>query len=58
MNPWDVKELADGIRYALSMTPLEKLEHHSYATKHVRMHTSQHWAQTFITSLLDTEGKG
>lgn len=43
VNPWDVNQMADAIRYALTMSPEERQEHHSFAVRHVKKHTAQFW---------------
>ncbi|CAN1167286.1 Alpha,alpha-trehalose-phosphate synthase [UDP-forming] 1 [Linum perenne] len=54
VNPWNISDVANSIRYALNMSEdeREKRFHHNYM--HVTTHTSQEWAATFVSELNDT----
>ncbi|CAN1230327.1 Alpha,alpha-trehalose-phosphate synthase [UDP-forming] 1 [Linum grandiflorum] len=57
VNPWNISDVANSIRYALNMSEdeREKRFHHNFM--HVTTHTSQEWAATFVrleTELNDT----
>ncbi|CAN1230323.1 Alpha,alpha-trehalose-phosphate synthase [UDP-forming] 1 [Linum grandiflorum] len=48
VNPWNISDVANSIRYALNMSEdeREKRFHHNFM--HVTTHTSQEWAATFV----------
>ncbi|CAN1230319.1 Alpha,alpha-trehalose-phosphate synthase [UDP-forming] 1 [Linum grandiflorum] len=54
VNPWNISDVANSIRYALNMSEdeREKRFHHNFM--HVTTHTSQEWAATFVSELNDT----
>lgn len=53
INPWNLDETAEAIHRALSMSKAERRSRHDYAMNHIRVHTSQKWAEIFIESLRD-----
>ncbi|XP_071715169.1 alpha,alpha-trehalose-phosphate synthase [UDP-forming] 1-like [Rutidosis leptorrhynchoides] len=54
VNPWNITEVASAIAYALNMPSDEREKRHQYNYMHVTTHTSQEWAETFISELNDT----
>ncbi|XP_071690147.1 alpha,alpha-trehalose-phosphate synthase [UDP-forming] 1-like isoform X2 [Rutidosis leptorrhynchoides] len=54
VNPWNITEVASSIAYALNMPADEREKRHYHNFKHVTTHTSQEWAETFISELNDT----
>ncbi|KAI3495402.1 hypothetical protein L1887_37740 [Cichorium endivia] len=54
VNPWNVTEVASAIAYALNMPSEEREKRHHHNYVHVTTHTSQEWAETFISELNDT----
>lgn len=54
VNPHNVTEVASAIKEALTMPEAEKIERHRSSFSHVSIHTSQAWADTFISELNDT----
>ncbi|KAJ6423519.1 hypothetical protein OIU84_024476 [Salix udensis] len=54
VNPWNITEVADSIRQALTMTPEEREKRHQHNFVHVTTHTAQEWAETFVSELNDT----
>ncbi|CAN4105707.1 unnamed protein product [Withania somnifera] len=54
VNPWNITELASSIGYALTMSPHEREKRHHHNFLHVTTHTSQEWAETFVSELNDT----
>lgn len=54
VNPHNVSDVAGAIHDALTMPEAEKLERHKSSFSHVSVHTSQAWADTFISELNDT----
>ncbi|XP_016471883.2 alpha,alpha-trehalose-phosphate synthase [UDP-forming] 1 isoform X1 [Nicotiana tabacum] len=54
VNPWNVTELASSIVYALTMSAHEREKRHHHNFMHVTTHTSQEWAETFVSELNDT----
>ncbi|KAI3680862.1 hypothetical protein L6452_35639 [Arctium lappa] len=54
VNPWNVTEVAAAISYALNMPPDEREKRHNHNFMHVTTHTSQAWAETFVSELNDT----
>ncbi|CAI9783790.1 unnamed protein product [Fraxinus pennsylvanica] len=54
VNPWNVTEVAASIGYALNMPADEREKRHHHNFMHVNTHTSQEWAETFISELNDT----
>ncbi|KAL7590846.1 hypothetical protein Lser_V15G32456 [Lactuca serriola] len=53
VNPWNVTEVASAIAYALNMPSEEREKRHHHNYVHVTTHTSQDWAETFISELND-----
>jgi len=51
LNPWDVKKLAEQIKYALEMQDIERKVYHRYALKYVKSHTAEKWATDFLARL-------
>ncbi|XP_059664689.1 alpha,alpha-trehalose-phosphate synthase [UDP-forming] 1-like isoform X2 [Cornus florida] len=54
VNPWNITEVAASIGYALNMPADEREKRHHHNFTHVTNHTSQEWAQTFVSELNDT----
>eukprot|EP00271_Cylindrocystis_brebissonii_P011686 TRINITY_DN29599_c0_g1_i1.p1 TRINITY_DN29599_c0_g1~~TRINITY_DN29599_c0_g1_i1.p1 ORF type:complete len:1058 (+),score=166.06 TRINITY_DN29599_c0_g1_i1:961-4134(+) len=54
VNPWNVTDMAASIEEALSMNEEERTERHRHNFMHVRSHTAQAWADTFVSELNDT----
>ncbi|XP_047308102.1 alpha,alpha-trehalose-phosphate synthase [UDP-forming] 1-like [Impatiens glandulifera] len=54
VNPWNVSEVAISIGYALNMPAHEREKRHHHNFMHVTTHTSQEWAETFVSELNDT----
>ncbi|KAK9267678.1 hypothetical protein L1049_010110 [Liquidambar formosana] len=54
VNPWNVTEVASSIGYALNMPAEEREKRHWHNFMHVTTHTSQEWAETFVSELNDT----
>nr|QTM07291.1 TPS3 [Paeonia ostii] len=54
VNPWNITEVANSIGYALNMPPDEREKRHWHNFMHVTTHTSQEWAETFVSELNDT----
>ncbi|KAL4563413.1 hypothetical protein LXL04_027454 [Taraxacum kok-saghyz] len=54
VNPWNVTEVASAISYALNMPSEEREKRHHHNYVHVTTHTSQEWAETFVSELNDT----
>ncbi|RLM98473.1 alpha,alpha-trehalose-phosphate synthase [Panicum miliaceum] len=54
VNPWNITEVADSIRHALTMPSDEREKRHRHNYAHVTTHTAQDWAETFVCELNDT----
>ena len=54
VNPWNIKEIEESIKTALTMNEPQKISDHSHLLSYVRKFTSIHWGQTFVTDLLAT----
>ncbi|XP_016672101.2 alpha,alpha-trehalose-phosphate synthase [UDP-forming] 1 isoform X1 [Gossypium hirsutum] len=54
VNPWNVAEVASSIGYALNMSADEREKRHHHNFLHVTTHTSQGWAETFVSELNET----
>ncbi|KAJ9183043.1 hypothetical protein P3X46_006961 [Hevea brasiliensis] len=54
VNPWNITEVADSIRQALTMSCEEREKRHRHNFAHVTTHTAQEWAETFVSELNDT----
>ena len=54
VNPWNITDLSAAISDALTMTDAERRERHRQNYMHISIHTSQTWADTFISELNDT----
>ncbi|XP_017414416.2 alpha,alpha-trehalose-phosphate synthase [UDP-forming] 1-like [Vigna angularis] len=54
VNPWNITEVAASIGYALDMPADEREKRHQFNFRHVKTHTSQEWAATFVSELNDT----
>ena len=48
MNTWNITEVASSIAQALNMLPEEREKRHKHNFEHVRNHTAQLWAETFV----------
>ncbi|KAG6790362.1 hypothetical protein POTOM_006515 [Populus tomentosa] len=51
VNPWNITEVADSIRQALTMLPEEREKRHQHNFLHVTTHTAQEWAETFVSTV-------
>ncbi|PWA81306.1 alpha,alpha-trehalose-phosphate synthase [Artemisia annua] len=49
VNPWNITEVASSIAYALNMPAEEREKRHHHNFMHVTTHTSQEWAETFVS---------
>ncbi|XP_033140017.1 alpha,alpha-trehalose-phosphate synthase [UDP-forming] 1 isoform X3 [Brassica rapa] len=54
VNPWNITEVAASIGQALNMSSEEREKRHRHNFHHVKTHTSQEWAETFVSELNDT----
>ncbi|CAN0891222.1 Alpha,alpha-trehalose-phosphate synthase [UDP-forming] 1 [Linum grandiflorum] len=54
VNPWNITEVADSIRQALTMSSEEREKRHHHNFAHVTTHTAQEWAEMFVSELNDT----
>ncbi|VFQ79157.1 unnamed protein product [Cuscuta campestris] len=54
VNPWNVTEVAASIKQAFEMSAEEREKRHLHNYTHVTTHTSQEWAETFVSELNDT----
>ncbi|XP_074311183.1 alpha,alpha-trehalose-phosphate synthase [UDP-forming] 1-like [Silene latifolia] len=54
VNPWNVTEVAAAIGKALNMSDEEREKRHQLNFAHLTTHTSQEWAETFVSELNDT----
>ncbi|KAK9804133.1 hypothetical protein WJX73_003206 [Symbiochloris irregularis] len=54
VNPWNINDMAAAIRNALTMSETERRQRHRQNYMHITAHTSQVWADTFISELNDT----
>ncbi|KAK9822383.1 hypothetical protein WJX81_006174 [Elliptochloris bilobata] len=54
VNPWNITDMAAAIEDALTMSDQERRERHRQNYMHITIHTSQTWADTFISELNDT----
>ncbi|KAI4333464.1 hypothetical protein L6164_018274 [Bauhinia variegata] len=54
VNPWNISEVANAIDQALNMTSEEREKRHKHNYSHVKTHTAQEWAETFVSELNDT----
>ncbi|CAH8318983.1 unnamed protein product [Eruca vesicaria subsp. sativa] len=54
VNPWNITEVATSIGQALNMSPEEREKRHRHNFHHVKTHTAQEWAETFVSELNDT----
>ncbi|XP_020890485.1 alpha,alpha-trehalose-phosphate synthase [UDP-forming] 1 [Arabidopsis lyrata subsp. lyrata] len=54
VNPWNITEVAASIGQALNMTAEEREKRHRHNFHHVKTHTAQEWAETFVSELNDT----
>lgn len=48
VNPWNITEVAASIGQALNMTAEEREKRHRHNFHHVKTHTAQEWAETFV----------
>ena len=48
VNPWNITEVAASIGQALNMSPEEREKRHRHNFHHVKTHTAQEWAETFV----------
>ncbi|XP_027354182.1 alpha,alpha-trehalose-phosphate synthase [UDP-forming] 1-like isoform X2 [Abrus precatorius] len=54
VNPWNITEVAAAIARALNMPSAEREKRHKHNFLHVKSHTAQEWAGTFVSELNDT----
>ncbi|XP_040863584.1 alpha,alpha-trehalose-phosphate synthase [UDP-forming] 1 isoform X3 [Glycine max] len=54
VNPWNITEVATAISKALNMPSAEREKRHKHNYEHVKTHTAQEWAETFVSELNDT----
>ncbi|KAI8335975.1 glycosyltransferase family 20-domain-containing protein [Chlamydoabsidia padenii] len=54
INPWDLHGVAKAIDEALRMTDSEKGARHSQLLHHVKTHTAEFWAKSFIKRLMES----
>ncbi|XP_010531916.1 PREDICTED: alpha,alpha-trehalose-phosphate synthase [UDP-forming] 1 [Tarenaya hassleriana] len=54
VNPWNITEVAASIGQALNMSQEERELRHQHNFHHVKTHTAQEWAETFVSELNDT----
>ncbi|KAH1218272.1 Alpha,alpha-trehalose-phosphate synthase [UDP-forming] 1 [Glycine max] len=54
VNPWNITEVATAIAKALNMPSAEREKRHKHNYEHVKTHTAQEWAETFVSELNDT----
>ncbi|XP_057967009.1 alpha,alpha-trehalose-phosphate synthase [UDP-forming] 1 [Malania oleifera] len=54
VNPWNITEVAASIGQALDMSDEEREKRHRLNFAHVKTHTAQEWAETFVSELNDT----
>ncbi|XP_061372912.1 alpha,alpha-trehalose-phosphate synthase [UDP-forming] 1 isoform X3 [Gastrolobium bilobum] len=54
VNPWNITEVAAAIAKALNMPSAEREKRHRHNFLHVKTHTAQEWAETFVSELNDT----
>ncbi|KAF9589773.1 hypothetical protein IFM89_028682 [Coptis chinensis] len=57
VNPWNITEVASSIKKALDMSNETRETQHQRNFNHVKTHTSQHWAEVFISKMNDTAVK-
>ncbi|SGZ54552.1 CIC11C00000000775 [Sungouiella intermedia] len=53
INPWDIKNFSDTIKFALNMLPLEKEKHWKVCNEIVTKHDSMDWIKGCIKSIND-----
>jgi trehalose 6-phosphate synthase len=51
INPWDARDIMDGLKKALEMKPKQKEINWRKMNEHVMKFTSAHWGQSFIEEL-------
>ncbi|CAO3600305.1 unnamed protein product [Absidia cylindrospora] len=54
VNPWDLRGVAKAIDDALKMSSIEKRSRHSQLLHHVKTHTAEFWAKSFIKRLIES----
>ncbi|WCJ32331.1 Alpha alpha-trehalose-phosphate synthase [UDP-forming] 1 [Euphorbia peplus] len=54
VNPWNITEVADSIRQALTMSREVREKRHQHNFGHITSHTAQEWAEIFVSELNDT----
>ncbi|XP_057451088.1 alpha,alpha-trehalose-phosphate synthase [UDP-forming] 1-like isoform X2 [Lotus japonicus] len=54
VNPWNITQVAASIAKALNMPSAEREKRHRHNFHHVKTHTAQEWAETFVSELNDT----
>ncbi|XP_065861627.1 alpha,alpha-trehalose-phosphate synthase [UDP-forming] 1-like isoform X2 [Euphorbia lathyris] len=51
VNPWNITEVADSIRQALTMSREVREKRHQHNFGHITSHTAQEWAEIFVSFL-------
>jgi trehalose-6-phosphate synthase len=51
INPWNLKEIKNAIRTALTVSDSQKTNDHSHLLSYVKRFTSSHWGKTFVEDL-------
>lgn len=54
VNPWNIIDVASAIAQAFNMSQEEREKRHRLNFQHVKTHTAQEWAETFVSELNDT----
>ncbi|GKD20389.1 alpha,alpha-trehalose-phosphate synthase [UDP-forming] 1-like protein, partial [Tanacetum coccineum] len=54
VNSCNLTAIASSISYALNMPSDERKKRHNHNYMHVTTHTSQEWAESFVSELNDT----
>ncbi|KAI8099768.1 glycosyltransferase family 20-domain-containing protein [Halteromyces radiatus] len=54
VNPWDLSGVAKAIHDALKMSDIEKMARHRQLLYHVKSHTAEFWARSFVKRLMES----
>ena len=54
VNPWNLKEINESLKNALTINEAQKISDHSHLLAYVKKFTSINWGQTFVSDLLAT----
>ncbi|KAJ4909100.1 hypothetical protein Rs2_03721 [Raphanus sativus] len=54
VNTWNITEVSASTGQALNMSPEEREKRHMHNFHHVKTHTAQEWAETFVSELNNT----